>query len=116
MRFKKFSFYSDVKGNSKTATGNGKIQSPANKVKRDISPHQFKSNSLHLDKVQANENWSTTQTRVRRVSQNNEFLMNSITTGISLQHTSTSKKKELKYGETSSKISPRETLGKLNII
>ena len=103
MRFKKFSFYSDGKGNSKTATGNGKIQSPTNKVKRDISPHRFKSNSLHLDKMQATENiWSPTQTRERRVSQNNDFLMNSITT-------STTKKKEL-----FSKRSPRELLGKLS--
>ena len=111
MRFKKFPFYSDDKGNSKTATGNGKIQSPANKVKRDISPY-------HLDKKQDTENsWSPTQNRERRVSQNHDFLMNSITTGVQLQPTSTgtNKKKELKYGEIFSKKSPRETLGKLNI-
>ena len=82
MRFKKFSFYSDAKGNSKTAAGNGKIQSPANKVKRESSPSHFKSNSLHLDKKQDTENsCSPTQNRERRVSANNDFLMNSITTG-----------------------------------
>ena len=111
MRFKIFSFYSDGKGNSKPATGNGKIQSPKNKVKRDsISPHHFKSNSL-----QDTENiWSPTQTRERRVSQNNDFLMNSISTGgstIPLQPSSTAKKKEFKSGEIFSRKSPRDTLG-----
>ena len=112
MRFKMFSFYADGKGNSRTAAGNGKIQSPKNKVKRDISSHNFKSNSLHLDKMQDTENiWDPAQNRERRVSQNNDFFMNSIT---SLQPTST-KKKELKYGELFSKRSHREKLGKRNI-
>ena len=116
MRFKKFLFYSDAKGNSKTAAGNGKIQSPANKVKRESSPSHFKSNSLHLDKKQDTENsCSPTQNRERRVSANNDFLMNSITTGsIPLQSSSTTKKKEMRSGEIFSRRSTGETLGKLN--
>ena len=115
MRFKKFSFYSDSKGNSKTATGTGKIQSPKNKVKREISPHHFKSNSLHLDKDTENS-WSPTPTRERRVSQNNDFLMSSITSGTPLQPTGATKKKECKPGEIFNKRYPRETLGKLNML
>ena len=115
MRFKKFSFYSDCKGNSKTATRNGKIQSPKNKVKREISPHHFKSNSLHLDKDRENS-WSPTPTRERRVSQNNDFLMSSITSGTQLQPTGATRKKELKTGEIFSKRSPRDTLGKITKI
>lgn len=108
MRFKIFSFYSDGKGNSKPATGNGKIQSPKNKVKsKNISSHHFQRDSL--DKMQDTENIrSPTPNRERRVSQNNDFLMNSIT---SLH----SKKKEMKNEEIHTKRSHRETLGKLNI-
>ena len=69
-----------------------------------------------MDKKQDTENsCSPTQNRERRVSQNNDFLMNSITTVVPLQPTSTNKKKEVKHGEIFSKRSPRETLGKLNI-
>ena len=97
---------SDGKGNSKTATGNSK-------VKRDISSHHFKSNSLHMNKMQDTENmWSPSKKRERRVSQNNDFFMNSIT---SLRPASTSEKKEIEHGEFFSKrfLSHRETLGKL---
>ena len=116
MRFKIFSFYSDGKGNSKPATGNGKIQSPKNKVKsKNISSHHFQRDSL--DKMQDTENIrSPTPNRERRVSQNNDFLMSSITSGTPLQPTGATKKKELKTGEIFSKRSPRDTLGKITKI